>query len=83
MKQKPSKKPIKWNGKYEKMFLRMMGKTFATIIALIIIMFMIGIPSLVIRITSGVMLVISLIVKMFYWNYLEGLEVKEMIGKVV
>lgn len=70
-------------GKFEKRFMRMMGKMFGTIVALIIILVWIGIPTLIIKITGGVMLVISFLVNKFYWNYLEGLELQEKMDKVV
>ena len=69
--------------KYEKKFVRMMVKTFCSIFALVIIMIFVGIPTLIIKITGGIMLLISFMVKRFYWSYLEGLELKEKINKVI
>lgn len=69
--------------KYDKRVLRMMVKTFCSIFALVIILVLIGIPLLVVKIILGVMLVISFLVKRVYWNYLEGLEIKEKVNKII
>ena len=69
--------------KYEKRFIRMMIKVFSTIVSLFIIMTLIGFTVISRTIISGVLLIISFIVKIFYWNYLETLELNEKMGIII
>lgn len=69
--------------KYEWMFVRMMAKMFALIVAIIIVMKMVNIPINAICITFAVLLVLSYFIKRVYWNHLEGLELKEQMDEVI
>lgn len=69
--------------KYEWKFIRMMAMTFAMIVAMTIILVLAKVPSKIIKVTFAVMLVLSYLVKRFYWSYLEGLELKEKMDEAV
>ena len=69
--------------KYDWKFIRMMAKMFLTIVALVIILVLVGIPLLFVKLTLGIMLVISFVVKQVYWNYLLRLELNEKMDEVI
>ena len=68
--------------KYEKRFVRMMAQTFGLIVALIIIMVIIKLPTRTITITSIILLFIGYMVKRVYWSRLNGLELREKMDKI-
>lgn len=69
--------------RYEWKFVRIMAMTFAMVVAMTIILISAKVPSRNIKITFGVMLVFSYLVNRVYWNYLEGLELKEKLDEVI